>query len=338
MPNPISKNSDKSKSMPHSAIMRPVRPLAVLAIYIAVTLLVGALFAPWLYWLVQQHPGLFSVFGQFPFERFVHRSMLLFAILGLWPLIWSLGFRSWADLGLVRPRDQWRKFLAGFLLGFFVLALVSAVVLIAQARTFSADVTAKALFVRVAIALCTGVVVAVIEETLFRGAVFGGLRKGFSWQTAAIISSVIFASLHFLGRAEHVGEVTPYSGAVMVPQMLSGLINVEKTIPKFLNLVLVALLLAFVYQRSGNLYLPIGLHAGGIAWIKLFKTLTVPVPGAATALWGHAFVLDGWFAVAVLLVALAVAPRLMSFYLGLPPADASARTGPMMRSQKNDPS
>jgi hypothetical protein len=72
--------------------------------------------------------------------------------------------------------------------------------------------------------------------------------------------------------------------------------------------------LAYLYQRSGNLWLPIGVHAGGIAWMKFFKTITLPVPGAATGLWGHSFVIDGWFAVAVLVAAVAIAPRLMSVF------------------------
>src|SRR6266508_4377813 len=102
--------------------MRPVRSLVI---YTGVVFAGGALLAPWLYWSVQllgaQVPALHGLANQ-PFHRYVHRSLLALALIGLWPLLRSLGVRGGPDVGLVRPAGQWRRLAGGFALGFVSLA------------------------------------------------------------------------------------------------------------------------------------------------------------------------------------------------------------------------
>jgi len=50
--------------------------------------------------------------------------------------------------------------------------------------------------------LVAGVVIApVVEEVFFRGFLFAGLRKNYSWQKAAVISSALFALIHVQATA-----------------------------------------------------------------------------------------------------------------------------------------
>lgn len=289
-----------------------MRALGALAVYAAGVFLGGALLAPWLYRLAQAGAGLWPGIADEPFHRFVNRALLGLALIGLWPLLRSLGARSWADLGLARPTGQWRKLRGGFALGFVSLALVAALALAAGARRFDEALSARQLAVKLGGALLTAGVVAVIEEILFRGGIFGGLRRAWNWRGALVISSGIYALVHFFAPARHEGAVTWASGLALLPQMLRGFADWHALVPGFFNLALAGALLALAYQRTGNLFFSIGLHAGWIFWLRAYRVLTDPVPGADVWLWGSNRLIDGWLALAVLsgaLVAFLIATR-----------------------------
>jgi membrane protease YdiL (CAAX protease family) len=79
--------------------------------------------------------------------------------------------------------------------------------------------------------LVGGVVVApVVEEVFFRGFVFAGLRPGYGWRWAAVISSGLFALIHFTPTA-------------IIPIFFLGYI------------------FAYLYHRSNSLWPAIMMHA-----------------------------------------------------------------------------
>src|SRR5436190_10293773 len=143
--------------------MRPVRSLLI---YVAVVFLGGALLAPWLAWGVQslaaQLPE-FQKLADHPFHRFVNRSLLALALIGLWPLLRGLGVSACRDVGLVKPAGQGRNLSCGFALGFASLAGVAAVVLTAGARGVNTAVSAGRLVERVSGAALTAAAVGVLE-------------------------------------------------------------------------------------------------------------------------------------------------------------------------------
>jgi hypothetical protein len=59
-------------------------------------------------------------------------------------------------------------------------------------------------------------------------------------------------------------------------------------------------MLALAYQRTGNLYFSIGLHAGWIFWLKSFGFLTRATAGANAWFWGTSRLIDGWAALIML--------------------------------------
>ena len=204
------------------AYCRAMRPLRALGIYIVVVFLGGALLAPWLCWLAQTCAHTFPKIAHAPFHRFVNRSLLIFALGGLWPLFHALGATSFRDIGLVRPAGQWRKLLGGFLLGFFSLAIVAGIALVTGGRTLNASMSALKIAERMFVAAMSAAIVGALEEILFRGGVFGGLRRVFLWPVALVLSSMIYASVHFLASAPDGGTVTWTSGLVLLPQMTRG--------------------------------------------------------------------------------------------------------------------
>jgi CAAX protease family protein len=144
------------------------------------------------------------------------------------------------------------------------------------------------------------VVVAFIEELIFRGALFGILRKTLLWPVALVVSSAVYAAVHFLQKADPPGSIHWFSGLALLPHMLGNLTDAGALAPAFFTLLLAGAMLAFAYQKSGTLYLSIGLHAGWIFWLKSYRFITQETPGHAEAFWGSDKLIDGWLAVAVL--------------------------------------
>lgn len=294
-----------------------MRPVRALLIYTAFVFLGGALLAPWLFWLAQSTAHTFpNAFGQFfpklaanPFHRYVDRSLLVLALAGLPILSRGLGAKSWRELGLVKPAGHWRKFLAGLLLGFVSLALIVGLALLFKARALDGNLSAALLIKKLLGVAVTALIVAVVEEILFRGGIFGGLRRVFDWRFALVVSSAIYALVHFLERAELFGPVTWLSGLQLLPRMLHGFLDVQKLFPGFLNLTLAGALLALAYRRTGNLWFSIGLHAGWIFWLKSSGLIAGVAPGVSVAFWGSGKLIDGWLAFLVLLLTLALSGK-----------------------------
>ncbi len=155
----------------------------------------------------------------------------------------------------------------------------------------------------------TAVVVAVLEEILFRGAIFGTLRSICLWPVALVLSSMFFAILHFFGKPESPPEVGWATGVEVLLLMFQGFVDIGQIVPGFFTLTLVGSVLAMAYQRTGNLYFSIGLHGGWIFWLKSYGLLTHEVPGTGTWLWGTHRMIDGWLSLGAAAICLLVVSR-----------------------------
>ena len=282
-----------------------VRPLRSLVSYLAVVFLGGALVAPWLYGAAQwggEHVAALRGVAERPFHQYVSRALQGLAVLGLWPLLKGTGLRSWRGIGLGKP--DWGELGGGFALGLLSMALVAAGVLLAGARVMSLD-SARVGQVLLG-AGSTAAAVAVLEEAVFRGALFGALRQVQPWRTALAVSSTVYALVHFFERTEYTAPVRWTSGLELLPQMLRGFGEVQTLIPGFLNLFLAGAILGLAYQRTENLYVSIGMHGGWIFWLKSYRAFTRPVAESNPWLWGTHKLIDAWIALPVLLVCLLV--------------------------------
>jgi uncharacterized protein len=277
-----------------------MRPLRALIIYIAVVFIGGALLAPWLYWLVQTGAHTFPKIAATPFHRFVDRSLLLLALAGLWPLLRALGATSAREMGLILLYGQFKKLFNGFALGFLSLAVVAGIAVGFGGRGIGHNFTAHKIVGTISGAILTAAVVGTIEEILFRGGIFGGLRRVFYWRIALGVSSVIYALVHFLQRTELTGSVAWNSGLILLPRMLGGFADFHALVPGFFSLTLAGILLGLAYQRTGNLYFSIGLHAGWIFWLKTYGAFTTNAPNSAVWFWGTGKLIDGWLAFVIL--------------------------------------
>lgn len=275
--------------------MRPLRALGWFALAVFGG---GALLGPCLYWLAQwvadAWPQWHGLAGK-PLHRYVLRATMLIAVGGLWPLLRQLGARSWADLGVVPPRGQWQHLGIGVSVGFVSLAVVTVLALLCGARRLDGGLTGGwwARFPDIA---ATSVVIGVLEELLYRGAIFGGLRRGMDWRWALWVSSALYAAMHFLRQVNSPAEVHWWSGLALLPQMAGVWTRVDLLLPDFLTLLLAGMVLGLGYQRTGNLYFSMGLHAGWVFWLRYYGHMTDRQPGSLEWWWGSGKLYDGWIA------------------------------------------
>jgi hypothetical protein len=284
-----------------------MQPARSLLLYLAIILVAGALLAPWLYWLAHSlagHlPGLDRATRE-PFYRYVTRAMLLVALAGLWPMLRLLGVHSWSAAGLV-PGVQWRRLGLGFALGFGSLALLAALAVGCGARDWRSGMGGR-LATELAGVTLTAAIVSIVEEVIFRGAIFNALKRAYSLRAALWGSSGLYALSHFLQRTEQPQTIEWHTGLTVLARMLGGLADPMLLVPGFLTLALAGLILALALHRTGALYLSIGLHAGWIFWQKAYNLLTRPAADAAPGFWGTNRLYDGWLAFLVLAAVLAL--------------------------------
>jgi CAAX protease family protein len=291
-----------------------MRPVRAVALYLVFVFLGGALLAPWVYALVQSAsgvlPGLRSL-ASMPFPRYVNRSFLILGVVGLWPFLRATGLGSARAMGLARRSDGLGQIGWGFIVGLVSLACVVFIVLASGVRAPAHEHSAGAILAQFLKSAVIAMVVAPLEEVFFRGALFGSLRKTFHWSLALLLSSALYALLHFLEHAQSAGPVGWASGFEVLCRMLAGFADAQKLMPGFLNLTLAGIILGFAYQRSGSLHFSIGLHAGWIFWLKTYGFVTVETAASRAWFYGTGKLINGWLAFIVLASVLAILSRVL---------------------------
>src|SRR5882724_3858099 len=139
-----------------------IHPVRSLLVFVIVVFVGGALLAPWLYQAIQAlaaSSGFAAKLAHQPFRRYVDRCFLGLALLGIWPLLRSLGARSAADFGLVTPARQWGRLGGGLALGFGSLTAAACLVLAFHGRGLNETLTAGQFARKLLGPLCAAIVV-----------------------------------------------------------------------------------------------------------------------------------------------------------------------------------
>jgi len=248
-----------------------LRPYFTLIALLFIALLAGAFISYPLFLCI-------NYFSDIHFEKIISKTILLCG------LIFSLAYCRYCDglsfqsLGLRQERDSYSlSFLSGFCIGLFIFILVvlSLLYLNVYQIDVNRDLSITALGNTFMKAMITGLLVATIEETLFRGALF----KGFVVQTnsvaAVLMISIVYAALHFLdfSAAEIVKDPGWLTGASLLPGILQGMFDM-RMMDAFITLLFLGLLLGLIRLRTGNIIQCIGLHAGIVVGLKLSKYIT----------------------------------------------------------------
>ena len=248
--------------------------IALSTMFILPFVLAG-LAAPWAYrFLTWLDANVWQFLGPdgLSFRRVATRIALVLAVLLLRPAIRMAGLKGFRDIGLTPCiAAARRQFLNGLALGIVSMALVYAAGLAAGAYSFNHKAAILALFLRrLSISLVAALLIAGVEEPLFRGVLYGLLRRCARLVPAVMIASLIFAALHLM-KPESPADLDPASplaGFRLMLCLFDGL-NPALVLPTFLTLLFTGITLCLLYERQGSLYGVIGLHAG---WVWVMKT------------------------------------------------------------------
>ncbi len=175
-----------------------------------------------------------------------------------------------------------RQLLAGFLIGLVILGIAIITLMYLKVRTVVPAVInlPGKLSHELLASLRTGLIVGFLEESLFRGLLFGALLKYGSTASALMITGIFYASLHFI-HGRHLATSTQLdwtSGVSMVPDALIELFNTTH-FDSFLALFFVSIFLSCVRLHNPiGLGYCIGLHASWVFLLRLTKSFTEPTP------------------------------------------------------------
>jgi len=252
-----------------------LRPIVNIVAYFAGVVLLGALLAPWLYAAGQFSAGhgIIPFLREVEFQKYFNRSLLLSAIVLLWPLARAVRIRSWAQLGLQRDRRWWKRLLAGFLIASLCVAAMGCAYVAAGLYHWKQDSPPVE---KIAPLFLSAFVVAFIEETLFRGFLLGIFQRAGRPVAALFWVTLIFSAVHFLKPDESVAvpAVHWFSGLALVPHLFHQFAEPMTLLAGFTTLCVLGWVLGDLTLRSRSLWLAIGLHAG-IVFVKMsFSKMT----------------------------------------------------------------
>ena len=233
--------------------------------------------------------GLASHLGHFAFHRVASRIAMLVFALELWWLARHLQLRSRADFGygLARPRFLRTALLWGF------IGMVSAVpgalfLLSSHIRVLDPQfVPGFGSLLKIFLTgVGSGIAVALIEETVFRGAMHTAIERDSGPWTAALLTAPLFAILHFFAKVRiPEAEIHWGSGFDLLLRSFAPLSAPMSVADSFLAWLAVGLVLSLTRVLTGNIAVAIGLHAGWVVLLRMLQQSTVRGPATAFDAW-----------------------------------------------------
>jgi membrane protease YdiL (CAAX protease family) len=230
-----------------------------------------------------------STFATWAFHRVAGRvAMLVLAAELLW-VCRHLRLEARRDFGYGLP---WRRFLK-MSLGFGAIGMATAglgawFLVSTHLRVISPGFAPTALnFGRIfLIGIGSGIAVALIEETVMRGAMHTAIERESGPWAAALLTAPLFAVLHFTAKSRIAPEDIGWgSGFDLLLRSFSPLGSPGLVFDSFLSWLIVGLLLSLTRVLTGNIAVAIGLHAGWVVVLRMLQEGTTTGQAAATSMW-----------------------------------------------------
>lgn len=249
----------------------PVKTVLKIVVGATLILVLAALLAPPVYWLgraLVTH-GIVPALASVKFHSYFNRTALILGLAGLWPLLRWLGVRHIADLQLSANPRRFADIGLGFIIGAGGFTLVLALLAMGGYVRLRATLPwgdAWMFFL-------TALVVPLIEEPFFRGALFGSLRRAMPWPWALAFLSFFFAILHFLGPRPGGPKVSGEqwtAGFRLVGQLFWQFAEPQRVAWGWVTLFLVGWALGYTVVKTRSLYLALGLHSGWVLAMRFY--------------------------------------------------------------------
>lgn len=217
-------------------------------------------------------------FAHFAFHRVASRIAMLVLIVELVWVCRHLRLTTKRDFGYGLP---WRRFLrisllAG-VLGMATAALGAAYLLGTGLRIGDPAFVPSALaYLHIfAVGIGSGLSVALLEETVMRGAMHSAIERNSGALTAVLCTAALFAVLHFFAKVRIPPEELHWgSGFDLLARSFAPLSNLTLVGDSLLSWFLIGLILSMTRVLTGNIAVAIGLHAGWVVVLRMLQEAT----------------------------------------------------------------
>jgi len=217
-------------------------------------------------------------------RTFLILVVLLFASNAGHPRTWLGKLRA---MGLDGPH-RLSRMLVGFAVALAFFGLLLGFSYLVGARDASTSVPKYDLLEHVGVALLTGFLVSMVEEPLCRGAMkdtMGGVASAFLYSIAHL-----FRPMHVTQPAD---GYEPFLVIERLPEILEGWTVTRQWTWGVLSLFLLGLALNRLRERTGTLYVGIGIHIGLVFGMKIYTRFISPHPNGSDMIWGWNRLHDG---------------------------------------------
>jgi hypothetical protein len=269
--------------------------------------IVGAILSPFLYTLVAllangagREQSFWGYLLDHEFPDFFDRARMLAVVVALIWLMRYCRLWSWSALGF---RSAHLKYVPKwFVYGLLMIVLAAGVQWLVGNPVLSDRATLGKIIEKILIMTFSGLFLAIIEESIFRGMVF---RIFYTWcnhYVAVVLASLFFAYVHF----KHVPWQGQETHSILDGFHVAGLTLLSPFYTfdffPFVNLFLAGLILNMIFLRTKSLWCCVGMHAGWVALKVPYGKFVHMGDGFPTFWWGTNNVIDGVMPVLMLFI------------------------------------
>jgi CAAX protease family protein len=230
-----------------------------------------------------------SLVHAWPFHR-VYSRLALLVVAGL--LVWlfrRLHLCGQRDLGYGLERRLFlRHSIFWAFVGILTAALGAAFICGVGLRVVEPQLTwaVPNLARIVLVAVLSGIAVALIEETLARGAMHTAIERESGPWAAALVTASLFAVLHLFAKASiPPDQVAWRSGFDVLALSFAPLAHPTMVMDSLLAYFAIGLVLSLTRVLSGNVAAAVGLHAGWVVVLRIMQQTTVRSASSDYAVW-----------------------------------------------------
>ncbi|CRI64588.1 Abortive infection protein [Thiocapsa sp. KS1] len=235
-------------------------------------------------------------------QRVMGRLAQVFILLGVWPFLARMQLADRTALGYGIAKPAFRRAVAlGWVEGVAILLVLALALVALEIRLPDADLELWPYLAKKALqALIGGLLIGVLEETFFRGALYTAIRRRDGVASAVVWTAFLYMLVHFMKpSALPEGVAFDWAGA----WQMFGSIFIDvfqwKHLGSMAALFMVGVFLALVREHTGHIAWGIGLHAGWVFVIQVTRRVTDGNPDAPFAfLVGSYDGIIGWLAAA----------------------------------------
>ena len=219
-------------------------------------------------------------------QRVMGRLAQVFMLLGFWTFLKQLRLADRTSVGFGAAGRVLRRSVGlGWIQGTLILVVLALALVALQIRIPDADLERWPVLASKAVqALIGGLVIGVLEEMFFRGALYTAIRRRDGFVAAVVWSAFLYALVHFMKPGALPAGV-PFDFAGSGRMLVGVFVDLFQWahLDSMLALFAVGVFLALVRERTGHIGWCIGLHAGWVFVIQVSRRLTDGNPRAPLA-------------------------------------------------------